>query len=104
MRQTVLLTLAIAGLTLAGCGTAPTAHPLPDVCHRKPDAGNGKATITRFYYDSNDQRCRSFIYGGAGGQVPFQTLGTCMATCYAPAPNLMPDNDARVSPRTSRVK
>ena len=91
MRPFVLLTLAAASLALAGCESAPVAHPLPETCHATPDAGQGKATMTGFYFDQDSRSCKSFAYG-KDGKVPFNSLGDCMSACYAPAPNLMPDN------------
>ena len=103
MRSIILLTtLAAAGLALAGCQTVPTAHPLPETCKQAPDAGNGQANQTGFYYDQSSWSCKSFAYGD-NGQVPFQTLDQCMAACYAPAPNLVP-NDANVPADTGQVK
>lgn len=103
MRSTILITtLAVAGLALTGCQTVPAAHPLPSTCKQAPDAGNGQTSLTGFYYDRDSQSCKSFAYSN-NGSVPFQDLGQCMAACYAPAPDLMPDN-ADVPADTGRVE
>ncbi len=103
MRSTILLTtLAVAGFVLAGCQSVPAAHPLPATCKQAPEAGNGQAKLTGFYYDQDSRSCKSFAYSD-NGSVPFQDLGQCMAACYAPAPDLMP-GDAKVSANAERVK
>jgi len=103
MRSTLLITtLAAAGFALAGCQSVPAAHPLPATCKQAPEAGNGQAKLTGFYYDQDSRSCKSFAYSD-NGTVPFQDLSQCMAACYAPAPDLMPD-DADVPADTGRVK
>lgn len=101
MRQAPLIVIAMA-LGLAGCETTPSAHPLPDVCFEKPETGNGRAAIQRFYYDSDEQSCKAFLWGGSQGKVPFETLDACIATCYAPAPQPLPRSMAPAEnpPRT----
>ena len=101
MRPILLLTLAAAGLALAGCESTPVAHPLPKACHVQPDAGKQQASMTGFYFDRDSQSCKSIAYG-KDGSAPFQTLGACMSACYAPAPNLTPDSNGR--PHDSKPK
>lgn len=103
MRPFVLLTLAAAGLALAGCQSAPVAHPLPKACHVKPDAGKDAATQTGFYFDNDSQRCKSVAYG-KDGSAPFQSLGDCMSACYAPAPNLTPDSSGQPHDTKPEIK
>jgi hypothetical protein len=96
MRQAPLFIAALGlAFSLTGCQTR-TAHPLPDACYQKPDTGHGRAAIPRFYYDSTEESCKSFIWGGSQGSVPFETLGDCIASCYAPAPESLPE---RMAPR-----
>lgn len=103
MRHFLMTTLAATGLALAGCQTVPSAHPLPEACSQSPEAGSGEAGTTGYYYDQDSYRCHSVTYGD-GGSAPFQDLGQCMAACYAPAPNLMPDNADTTSARTEQVR
>lgn len=94
MRQAPLIVAALGlALGLAGCQTR-TAHPLPDVCYQEPEVGPGRAAIQRFYYDSEADSCKSFIWGGNKGSVPFEALDNCIATCYSPAPQPLPEEMA----------
>ena len=34
------------------------------------------------------ESCQEFTWGGCQGSVPFETMEACMASCYAPAPDL----------------
>ena len=84
----VLLILSALVLTLAGCQSGRNAHPLPEACHQAPDSGQCRAAIPGYYYDSESESCQEFTWGGCEGKVPFETMDECMATCYAPAPDL----------------
>lgn len=84
----VLLILSAFVLTLAGCQSNRTAHPLPDACHQAADSGQCRAAMPRYYYDSDSETCQEFTWGGCKGSVPFETLEACMSSCYAPAPDL----------------
>ncbi|UXP30828.1 BPTI/Kunitz domain-containing protein [Reichenbachiella agarivorans] len=53
-----------------------------DKCSLAPDAGFCYAYIPKYYYDKEEKQCKSFIYGGCGGEVPFETLEACENGCY----------------------
>ncbi|MFD1188382.1 BPTI/Kunitz domain-containing protein [Pontibacter rugosus] len=42
-------------------------------CTLAPDPGPCRAAITRYYYDQKEKRCKSFIWGGCRGVLPFET-------------------------------
>ncbi len=87
MRQKTLPLIVFALLTLAGCQTADTeqAAPMDPACAQKPDSGMCRAAFTRYYFDQASGACRSFIWGGCGGTVPFETMEACQSGCQAPA-------------------
>ena len=70
------LALLIGGI-LSGCQSTP----LDDACYVKPESGQCRAAITRFYFDDRRGECRAFIWGGCQGVVPFETLPACENTC-----------------------
>ncbi|MFH1391534.1 MAG: BPTI/Kunitz-type proteinase inhibitor domain-containing protein [Candidatus Diapherotrites archaeon] len=50
-------------------------------CELAPDSGACKAYIPKYYYNSELNSCRRFIWGGCGGVIPFHTLDSCQQTC-----------------------
>ena len=84
----MLLIVLGGALALTGCQSGRTAHPLPEACFQEPDAGQCRAAVPRYYYNAETDRCEEFTWGGCEGSVPFETMDSCMASCYAPAPNL----------------
>ncbi len=42
-----------------------------------------KAAFQRYYYDANSDSCRTFIWGGCKGSVPFESMEDCVSTCNA---------------------
>lgn len=53
-----------------------------DACNLAPSAGPCKAQMPRFYFDSADQTCKKFHYGGCAGNANnFVTLDDCQARC-----------------------
>jgi len=63
-------------------------------CYMTPDVGPGRAAILRFYFDSSIRRCRSFIWGGMGGNANrFTTKDECESACRGAIPTDMPTFD-----------
>ena len=57
-------------------------HPPKDSrCQLKPDPGMCKAYIPSYYYDTNDDTCKEFIWGGCEGVRPFETINECQTAC-----------------------
>ncbi|XP_059045308.1 boophilin-H2-like [Achroia grisella] len=55
----------------------------PTFCSLQPDSGLCLALITKYYYDVNEGRCKSFKYGGCGGnQNRFDTMAACRRHCF----------------------
>ena len=50
-------------------------------CYSDPDVGLCKASIEKYYFDWESDSCKSFIWGGCGGKVPFDTMGLCQNLC-----------------------
>lgn len=51
------------------------------MCNEIPQTGPCKASISKYYFDNNTKECRSFIWGGCDGNVPFQTMNECSDSC-----------------------
>jgi ankyrin repeat protein len=50
-------------------------------CYLKPDPGTCKALFFAAYYNLATKTCAEFIYGGCGGEVPFDTIEACKKVC-----------------------
>jgi hypothetical protein len=57
------------------------ARSQSQACSLRPDGGPCKAIFTRYFYDQDARRCKSFTYGGCPGVVPFETLDECVLAC-----------------------
>lgn len=82
MRQLTLPMILALGL-LAGCQNSDSDAALPDACSQPPESGMCKAAFQRYYYDADSDSCRTFIWGGCKGSVPFETMQDCVSTCNA---------------------
>ncbi|XP_062612883.1 homeobox protein 5-like [Saccostrea cucullata] len=53
------------------------------ICRMAQDRGTCRKWTTRYYYDPNIQNCRSFWFGGCGGnENNFSTKSECQRRCY----------------------
>lgn len=50
-------------------------------CTLRPEPGPCKGLFKKFYYDPAQNACRSFIYGGCQGVVPFDNQQECEHAC-----------------------
>lgn len=62
--------------------TARERPPAADArCAQRPEPGPCKGLFHKFYYDPARNACRSFIYGGCQGAVPFDDQQACEQAC-----------------------
>ena len=52
-----------------------------DPCFAMPEEGDCDAAFIRYYFNQETETCDSFIWGGCGGVVPFETLEDCQYFC-----------------------
>ncbi|MBA4389934.1 MAG: proteinase inhibitor I4 serpin [Syntrophus sp. (in: bacteria)] len=57
------------------------ANPLSERCGLKPESGSCKAIFDKYYFDAGTNTCKTFIYGGCDGVVPFDTQEECTMAC-----------------------
>ena len=72
-----LLTMHVNNRTLIALIILPRT-----VCSLPADAGNCLAAFPAFYYDAQVNKCKSFVYGGCGGNGNrFQSVDMCRRAC-----------------------
>ncbi len=78
-----------AGTASGGSSTAGTGgNPGGDACNAPPVSGNCEAYIERWYHDPSTGLCRSFVYGGCGGNDNnYETFEQCQQACPGGSPN-----------------
>jgi Kunitz/Bovine pancreatic trypsin inhibitor domain len=77
MKNKIFILLAISMIAMNCHKMSPCNQS--ERCHLTPDAGLCLAAIQKYYYDHTDKKCKTFIWGGCGGTVPFNTLQECVA-------------------------
>ncbi len=68
-------------ISLVGCLHTTESSQRPAVCLQKPEAGHCRAAFKKYFYNNQTQSCEMFIWGGCGGNVPFETLQQCRKVC-----------------------
>lgn len=96
VRISSLLLGALFIVTFSTCKKDVPSLP-EDRCEWLPDAGPCGADMTRYYYDQQEQKCKSFRWGGCQGVVPFETMEACLMCVDTVPPsgngqNLFPDD------------
>ena len=79
-----VLTLSLVFFMVGCCKkkeVQTTSVELDANCNLKPDPGLCKGAFTMYYYNPTEKKCKSFIWGGCGGVVPFKTLEECQEKC-----------------------
>ncbi|PRD20074.1 UNVERIFIED_CONTAM: Carboxypeptidase inhibitor SmCI [Trichonephila clavipes] len=80
------------------CGDHAAALDRPD-CDKAAETGVCRAFIPRFYYDQVAGMCKSFIYGGCGGnRNNFETEEECYNKCGALASSNPCEQEKKVGP------
>lgn len=75
------LILLLTTLSLIGCIETNTQPEKPLVCSEKPETGRCRAAFQKYFFNAEKQSCEMFIWGGCGGNVPFETKLECEKTC-----------------------
>ncbi|XP_028993129.1 tissue factor pathway inhibitor a [Betta splendens] len=57
-----------------------------DPCHLPEAPGPCRGLVTRYFFDTESQQCKSFFYGGCFGNANnFKSMEACQAKCQNPA-------------------
>ena len=74
----VLKNISIIFSILIFCSCKKVCNSDLPACELEPNSGPCEAALIKYYYDSNEDKCKEFIYGGCQGTVPFDTLEECL--------------------------
>ncbi|CAM1324086.1 Uncharacterised protein g8563 [Pycnogonum litorale] len=75
-RSCVLLLACVSVLVTDVSGAVPAK------CQLQKDPGHCYASIPKYYYDVASSQCKSFIYGGCGGNANrFEHFWQCQKSC-----------------------
>ena len=80
----LFIILVAAVISIAACNRKNAQNNeanLDPACQLEPETGPCKAAFTRYYYDKEEKTCKTFIWGGCNGVVPFETLEACQQKC-----------------------
>ncbi|XP_034417559.1 tissue factor pathway inhibitor a isoform X2 [Cyclopterus lumpus] len=75
-------------------------------CHLAEAPGPCRGLLTRYFFDSNTQRCMHFFYGGCFGNANnFRSMSECQAKCQSPEkPTKAPEVHTRSARRFAVVQ
>uniref|UniRef100_A0A3Q0QZT4 BPTI/Kunitz inhibitor domain-containing protein n=1 Tax=Amphilophus citrinellus TaxID=61819 RepID=A0A3Q0QZT4_AMPCI len=60
-------------------------------CHLPEAPGPCRGMVLRYFFDSSNQQCRRFYYGGCFGNANnFRTMAECQAKCLSPGSKVIP--------------
>ncbi|XP_078735135.1 kunitz-type U19-barytoxin-Tl1a-like isoform X2 [Lampetra fluviatilis] len=98
MKIFVLMCVAIAAAAASG------ERRVPELCLAPPEVGLCRALIPKWYYDAAASECRSFSYGGCGGNDnKFSTQLECEERCLTDAGENNITQEARMEGPTDRA-
>lgn len=61
---------------------SPTDPSFPPRCWPSADTGTCKASLEKFFYNTDKDECQQFVYGGCrGNENRFDTLIDCTVNC-----------------------
>lgn len=68
-----------------------------DICYKAAETGDCQDYEARWYFDTKEEQCRQFYYGGCGGnENNFRTEDECLHRCEKPAaPEVAPPVESR---------
>ncbi|KAM9804480.1 carboxypeptidase inhibitor SmCI-like [Neosynchiropus ocellatus] len=87
--------------TVEACEEACVVTAEKSPCHLPAATGPCRGMMMRYFYDSADQKCTEFSYGGCLGNANnFMTEEACQARCSsADKPTNVPDDGAKSEPQ-----
>lgn len=63
------------------CSNTSKNTQLSKKCLELPGKGRCKAYFEKFYFNTEEKKCKRFVWGGCGGNIPFHTISNCKKVC-----------------------
>ncbi|MBN2895775.1 MAG: BPTI/Kunitz domain-containing protein [Campylobacterales bacterium] len=81
----LLKSITFMAIMILHTGCTPTQTPAsPDPrCETVPQTGKCRGHFEKYYFDASSATCKTFVWGGCGGVVPFDSLEACEAACIS---------------------
>ncbi len=76
-----IIILLLPLLVFTACSSNSNKIKLPEKCYEKGNTGNCRAYFIKYEYNQEKNKCQKFVYGGCGGNIPFNTLNECKRSC-----------------------
>lgn len=75
-----ILTAVVLSLFFISC-SATKEITINEKCYEKPNPGKCRALFQKYYYNQDEGKCKTFNWGGCGGNIPFHNLKDCQKAC-----------------------
>lgn len=79
MYKNIIFTILVS-IIFSACSSTKEVK-LDNKCYELPKSGMCKAMFSKYYFDQNEKKCKQFIWGGCGGNIPFESLKECEEKC-----------------------
>lgn len=75
--------------------------PRKPICNLPINRGGCQAKLRRFYFDSGDETCKLFVFGGCqGNENNFETMEACVVNCGGPSDHTTATFSSPTTPRS----
>lgn len=78
MKKNSLLIISLLFILL-GCASKEIKKD--EKCFQKGETGKCRAFFIKYHFNQESNSCEKFVWGGCGGNVPFDSLEQCQKTC-----------------------
>ncbi|WP_072679618.1 BPTI/Kunitz domain-containing protein [Arcobacter sp. LA11] len=76
-----IIILLLPLFSFTACSTSSNSIKLSKKCYKKGVTGMCRGYFIKYEYNEKTKKCQHFVYGGCGGNIPFNTLDECKKSC-----------------------
>lgn len=78
-KKSIFFTLC--AFVFSACSVSTQPQTKAKECFEAPKTGLCKAYFEKYYFNQDTNKCKKFIWGGCGGNIPFHKLEDCQKAC-----------------------